>query len=97
MTYVNYADLTATQKREAILLRPKLAATDFPRFMFWVKPDGHISRKAGHHRLTEAEGRAIENFLNPTNDRLGPPGKGLIRDEWKPGAEFKAKRDAMMK
>ena len=88
MSFVNYTDLTITQKREAILLRPKWAATDFPRFMMWVKPDGHISRKAGHHRLTEAEGKAIENFLRHEDERFGPPGKGIIRDEWKPGAEF---------
>jgi len=89
MPFIDYTDLTLAQKREAVLLRPKWDALEFLRFKFWVKPDGHVSRGAGHHKLTAAELVAMENFHNRLRDGpLDPPGKGNIRDEWKPGAEF---------
>jgi hypothetical protein len=56
--------LTTAQQAEAISLRPKWSAEEFIRFKFWVKADGHVSRRAGHHQLTRTAGAAIDAMLS---------------------------------
>jgi hypothetical protein len=95
MGFVNYVDLTPPQKSAAILARPKWSQETFARMMFWVRPNGHISRRAGHHQLTNAESEAIYNGLENSRDRgqpLSPPGKGDVR-EWKPGVTFSVNKE----
>jgi hypothetical protein len=55
MPYVDYEDLTITQKVEVEHLPWLDVSHERRRFAFWVKPEGHISRRSGHKRLTAAE------------------------------------------
>lgn len=48
----DFEKMTDAQKAEAIALRPKWSRNEFRRFNFWIKPDGHVSRRSGHHMLT---------------------------------------------
>lgn len=50
---VKWKDMTAAQKIEAIELRPQWKLDRFADFEFWIKEDGHVSRRGGHHALTE--------------------------------------------
>ncbi len=51
--YVDYEDLTASQKAEADFLPWNDGWAARRWFMFWVKPDGHVSRRNGHYTLNE--------------------------------------------
>jgi hypothetical protein len=84
MGFVNFAYLSADQQDEARLRRPKWHPSEFPRFKFWVRADGHVSEKPGHHQLTAAE---IKRMMTELGEPLDPPGKGSLR-EWKPGVTF---------
>lgn len=82
MGLVLWKDMTPAQRVEAIKLRPKWHMSDFPNFEFWIKADGHVSRRGGHHRLTEeAYQRAKANMEAP------PRSKGDLSN-WKPGTTF---------
>lgn len=63
MSYVDFGDLTPAQRAEALVMRPKWEREEFQRFAFWLKPDGHLSRRFGHHRLTNAAGAEIDAML----------------------------------
>ena len=84
MGFVNFAYLSSDQQAEATFLRPKWSLSEFPRFKFWVRRDGHISKKPGHHKLTSAE---ISRMMRELGEPTDPPGKGSLR-EWKPGVTF---------
>lgn len=82
MGYAIWKDMTPAQRLEAIKLRPQWHMSDFPNFAFWIKADGHVSQRGGHHQLTEkAYQRAI------TNLNAAPRSKGDLA-EWKPGVTF---------
>lgn len=53
MPLVEWKDMTEVQRSEAIELRPRWESEVFPNFAFWIKPDGSVSRRFGHHSLTE--------------------------------------------
>lgn len=82
MTYVPFNDLPLALKAEVAALRPKLKPDELPRFEFWIKPDGHVSRRGGHHQLTKEAGEEIDRFL-----KAEPRSKGDLK-EWKPGVTF---------
>ena len=69
MPYVPFSQLTAKQKMPARRLRPKWQDHDFTRMQFWVKPDGDLSRRTGHHTLTEEAGAEIDSMLVLTDVR----------------------------
>jgi len=82
MSLVLWKHLTPAQRLEAIALRPKWHLSDFSNFAFWIRPDGHVSRRGGHHALTEeAYQRAKANLDAPVRS------KGDLA-EWKPGVTF---------
>jgi hypothetical protein len=55
--------MSEVQKAEAHGLRQKWDSKEFHRFRFWIKDDGHVSRRMGHHRLTQAAGAEIDAML----------------------------------
>ncbi len=57
MPLVPWKSMTAAQRVEAIGLRPRWHLSDFPNFEFWIKADGHVSRRGGHHSISEAAHR----------------------------------------
>jgi hypothetical protein len=67
--FVDFRDLTGLQRIEARSLRPKWKGADFLRMSFWVKPDGKISRRAGHHQLVDFEARKIEGRMKRAWDQ----------------------------
>jgi len=83
MSFVPFRLLTFEQANEAIALRPKWNPLELRRFKFWVKPNGHISRKKGHHTLTEEEGAKIDAMLRGEEVRSRTATEG-----WKPGTTF---------
>lgn len=87
MAYVKWKDMTPAQRVEATKLRPHLHMSDFPRFAYWIKPDGHVSRRGGHHELTEeAYNAEIAKYYGPPDDKGG-------LTKWKPGVIFHFSRD----
>ena len=92
--WVDWKQMTLTQKKEAIDLRPTFHPSDFGKFEFWIKPDGHVSKRrgGGSHRITDAEiNLQIAKYKGEVRS------KGDNRD-WKPGVTFhfdtQHKRDA---
>ena len=82
MAYVEFKKLTPAQRVEAVKLRPRWHMADFKNFAFWVKADGHLSRRGGHHELLEGAYQAIiKRYEAP------PRNKGDLA-EWKPGVTF---------
>ena len=84
MAFVPFRLLTFEQANEVIALWPNWNPFELRRFKFWVKPDGHISRKKGHHTLTDEEGAKIDAMLR---------GQMSVRsrtatEDWKPGTTF---------
>lgn len=77
MPYIPYVHLTEGQQKEIQLLRPKWPAEEFPRFQFWVKPDGKMSRRAGHHSLTH-EAFSVYDAMFKARDFVRS--KGDLRD-----------------
>lgn len=67
MTYVPFTKLTAAQAKQAIRLRPKWNADDFNRMEFWVRSNGHVSKRAGHHQLTKEARAEIDAMLTGSN------------------------------
>ena len=51
--WIDFVDMDESLKAEAIAMRPRWPIGDFPRFRFYLKKDGHLSRQAGHHSHTE--------------------------------------------
>ena len=84
---VPYLKLTSAQRIEAVALRPKWHLRDFKNFAFWVKPDGHVSRRGGHHELLEGAYQSIlARYAKPVRT------KGDL-SEWKPGVTFHFSKD----
>lgn len=67
--YVDFRDLTPKQRMEARALRPNWPISEFLRVSFWVKADGHLSRRTGHHQITDVEGKKIEALAKDAWDR----------------------------
>lgn len=65
MPFVDYDDLSERQQMEAHLLRPRWERKEFPRFAFWVKADGQLSKGNGHHQLTDAEMTRVKALHDP--------------------------------
>jgi hypothetical protein len=86
MPLVIWKEMTDAQRLEAIALRPKWHTSDFPNFAFWIRPDGHVSKRGGHHQLTEeAYQRAKANLDNPL--RAASRSADDLAN-WKPGTTF---------
>lgn len=83
MAYVRFDQMDALQQAEARALRPHWRAADLPNFEFWVKADGHLSRRGGHHQMT---GQAYQAILKK-HVGTEPRSKGDLRD-FKPGVTF---------
>ena len=84
MGWINWTDMTPTQKLEATKSRPHWHISDFPKFDFWVRKDGHVSQRkgGGSHQLSDASANEIlAKYRNPIRS------KGDLR-EWKPGITF---------
>lgn len=79
--FIDWDNLTATQQKEVLAVYTDHA--DMWRFAFWVKKDGHMSRKKGHHDMSKRGQAAIDAMLKGTSVRS----KGDLR-EWKPGTTF---------
>lgn len=82
--FVDFVRLTTSQQSQARRLRPKWASDAFPRFAFWIRPNGMVSRRFGHHQLTKAEGEKLDAMLR---DDWRPPSK-MATEGWKPGTKF---------
>jgi hypothetical protein len=85
-----WANMTSTQRVEAVRLRPAWHLSDFYRWDFFIRKDGHVSerRGGGAHRLSD------ESCDRLIRDGIGGPvrSKGDNR-EWKPGVTFHFGRD----
>ena len=86
MSFIDFDKLTVAQQIEARAMRLKWPfPEEFLRFSFWIKPDGHLSRRAGHHQLTAAAGAEIDAELR----RCGAAARSKTDlDDWKPGTKF---------
>lgn len=63
MTFVDYEKLTPAQRVEVEHLPWLDVSAERRRFAFWIKPDGHVSRRSGHKQLTAAAGAEIDAML----------------------------------
>lgn len=83
MPYVEWKQMTPAQRQEAVKLRPNWHPLDFKNFAFWIKADTHVSRRGGHHELTEGAYQAIL-------DRYTKPDRSSSSDlsDWKLGTTF---------
>ena len=61
--FVDFDKLTPEQRGEVAAVYGDWPPAQRRRFRFWVKPDGHVSRRRGHHEMTAAAAKAIENEL----------------------------------
>ncbi len=88
MPYVAYRDLTPAQRLAALRYNPRVHPEDAMRHQFWVRPDGGISRRPGHHELT------AEAYAEEMRKLRGEPvrSKGDLRG-WLCGARFNFSRD----
>jgi hypothetical protein len=66
--FVPFINLTASQQRQAVRIRPKWAPEQFRRMEFWVRKNDQVCRRPGHHRLTEAAGAQIDRVLRAAWD-----------------------------
>jgi hypothetical protein len=73
----DYEDLPKRLQMEAKLARPRWGISDFSRFQFRVKPDGHISCRLGEHQLTKAASAIMDEELE-LNFRPARADKGDI-------------------
>jgi hypothetical protein len=85
MPYVDYDNLTITQKCEVEHLPWLHVSAERHRFAFWIKPDGHVSRRSGHKTITAAEGAKIDAMLNGEEIK-----SRTATENWKPGTTFHA-------
>lgn len=85
MAWVDWSKMTDKQRLEAIHMRPAWHLSDFRRFEFYVKKDGHVSRRrgGGSHQLSERGSKEILRGIAGEDVRS----KGDNR-EWKPGVTF---------
>jgi hypothetical protein len=67
--FVPFRLLSFAQAKEAIALRPKWNPLELRRFSFWVKADGHISKRNGHHTLTDEEAKKLDAMLRGDVER----------------------------
>lgn len=86
MGWVNWSKLTASQKLEATKLRPAWHLSDFQKFNFWIRKDGHVSEARGGraHQLSDA---AICEDIVKAISGEDIRSKGDNR-EWKPGVTY---------
>ena len=83
MVYVDFDKLTIAQKAEVERLPWLDVSTERRRFAFWVKPDGHVSRRSGHKTLTAAEGAKLDAALKGNGVK-----SRTATEDWKPGTTF---------
>jgi hypothetical protein len=76
MAYVAFFRLTKPQRVQAIELRRGWRPSEFARTAFWVCADGHVSRRNGHHQLTDEAGAAVDLMLRGDDVRT----RGDLRD-----------------
>jgi hypothetical protein len=67
--WIAWIDMPPAQKSEARSLRPRWAPLEFERMSFWMKRDGELSRRAGHHELIDREQRKIIEAARKAWDR----------------------------
>jgi len=82
MPYIDWKNLSPTQRLDAVKVRPQWHTDDFKSFSFWVRQDGCVSQRPGHHQLLESAYQAAMGHLKAT-----PRSKGDLAD-WKPGTTF---------
>lgn len=63
MGYVDFDNLSADQQAQVIALRPKLKREELSRLAFFVTRLGAISKRNGHHQLTDRAGKEIDAML----------------------------------
>lgn len=61
--FMPFDALTHHQKAHATALRPGWKYDQLRRFEFWITKAGNVSRRYGHHRLTAAEAKALDDAL----------------------------------
>lgn len=66
MAYVPYKRLTNEQAAAVRGLRPDWEPKQLVRFEFWVRKDGAVSRKKGHHQLTAEAAAHVDRVLGTT-------------------------------
>lgn len=84
MGWTPWAKMTDAQRLEAIKLRPQWHMSEFPRFDFYIRKDGHLSLAPGGGSHSLSDESCAEELR-----KLG----GAIRSkgdnrEWKPGVTF---------
>lgn len=84
MPFVDFDKLGSRHQEQIRKTRPKWSEHDLNRFAFWVRPNGEMSWRLGHHRLTEREGldldtRLKKEALGLTRDSGFRPEKGDLR------------------
>ena len=83
MPYGDYEKLTIAQRVEVEHLPWLNVSHERRRFAFWIKPDGHVSRRSGHKQLTAAEGAKIDAMLKGEEVK-----SRTATENWKPGTTF---------
>lgn len=61
--FIDFLKLSDEHKAEIRTVYQNDPDSNLARFAFWVKKDGTMSRKKGHHRMTEAEGKKLDDWL----------------------------------
>lgn len=93
MAFVNFSDLAPALQQELRESKPlpDSAEPELAKRMFWVRKDGHMSRKKGCWEFRAKAERELRLQIKSIQDHpygpLDPPGKGSLR-EWKPGVTF---------
>ena len=84
MSYVPYKRLTSAQATAVRALHPDWEPKQLVRFEFWVKKDGTMSRKKGHHQLTADEALFLDRELAiaPSSANTGPTPTKDDRRQW---------------
>lgn len=93
MPMVEFAKLTEPQKVEVFAMYPPpWSAGPYEWYAFHIKPDGHLTRSRGRHKLTEAGYKAWEAHEVGKYAHKPNPAKGDLA-AWKPGHSFSFVRD----
>jgi hypothetical protein len=69
MPFVNFDDLPEYQQEEIRDMHSRWDPEEFHRFKFFIKADGEVSRRRGHHTLTDAEDEKIMDMLRAPDPR----------------------------